>query len=327
MSIPTEALVEGPSRLHFGLLNESGDYGRIDGGLGCSILSPRWFLRMFVSEQPSLTHTGDLDQGTESAVERLLEKIRLNGRHTVGVDVIESIPPHAGLGAKTALMMAIGRGAQALKAVSDGDARSLGSFVGRGGTSGIGVHVSEHGGLIADAGRRFPTDKGSFMPSSSSKSYPSRQLLRISAPDELKVVHFRFAQSGPSGDAERSIFSHACPVPSGQTKEIISLAFGGVIPAFIDHDEEQWNSGLAALQALGLKRYEWDNQSEITLRFREHFARTVPNTALCLSSMGPTMFTLSTDVAPVLDAVRSFEVPPLHCVVTSVSDAGTTVRI
>jgi predicted sugar kinase len=61
--------VWAPSRLHWGLLNESGIDGRVDGGVGVGVVSPAWRFRIGweLPSQPS----NELHQVAASVISRL----------------------------------------------------------------------------------------------------------------------------------------------------------------------------------------------------------------------------------------------------------------
>src|ERR1700733_4439795 len=83
----------------------------------------------------------------------------------------QGIPEHVGLGSKTACLMALAR-AIAQHFSLKIDYLDLARFIGRGGTSGVGVHISNFGGIVLDAGHTFPDEKQAFTPSCRSQAPP-----------------------------------------------------------------------------------------------------------------------------------------------------------
>src|SRR5262249_3303598 len=151
--------VEAYSRLHFGLLNPSGEDANVRrfGGVGLMIERPG--LRLHVRASSSWSATGPLAERALSFARRFTE----NTRREEGVDdgpphslhTEWAMPEHAGLGSGTQLGLAV---AQAL-AVSRGlccDLATLARRVGRGARSALGAHGFEQGGLLVEAGKRSP---------------------------------------------------------------------------------------------------------------------------------------------------------------------------
>ena len=57
-------VINTPSRLHFGLIDLNGDYGRIDGGSGVSLTDPGWKLQFEPASDFSFSSDGCLDEGS-----------------------------------------------------------------------------------------------------------------------------------------------------------------------------------------------------------------------------------------------------------------------
>lgn len=314
-----EVHVTAPARLHFGLLNESGLFGRIDGGVGVAVADPAWryCLRPAARVAVRGAITPELAAAAEHVITRLTGELRLQPFELV---VIDEIPAHAGLGSKTALLVSIGRALFDLAGRTPSE-YDVARAVGRGGTSGMGTYLSREGGLAVDLGRGFPRDKSRFVPSSASASAPPLLLAQLGA-SACPVVHFRFDAAGPSGAAERAVFERACPVPEPETAMLLARTMSQIIPGYLEGEDAALQSGLEAIQHLGLKRHEWAAQSPVTQAFRAHFRRAAPDLALCLSSMGPTMFVFAEAPQRVLDVIDAFAGVPVHLCVTGVGNGA-----
>ena len=315
--------VTAPARLHFGLLNETGLYGRIDGGLGVAVAQPCWKYRL--QRAPDCRVSGPLAlELADSALAALHDICGQLSLPPLALDVVEAVPAHAGFGSKTSLLTSLASALFKLGGRSP-TAQSIARAVGRGGTSGVGVYLSRGGGLVVDLGRRFPQEKNGFAPSSTSASDPPLLLTRL-AGAPASIVHLRFTAEGPSGAEEQEVFAQACPVPASETMVMLARVLSQIVPAYLEQDLQTLQSGLDAIQNLGLKREEWAAQTHVTRAFRAHFTSLLPGLALCLSSMGPTMFVFTNDPARVLRAIGSFDVKPYHLTITSVADYGTCVQ-
>src|SRR5690349_1341809 len=168
-------VVEAPARIHCGLLNESGSYNRIDGGIGFALERPRWRIRLSIDCDlaPGKPVPAELSAAMASVLARFREDYQLEH---LSCEVEEAVPLHAGLGAKTAFLMAIAAGVSQLLDLG-WDAHALANYVARGGTSGIGVHAFLNGGMIWDIGRSYPARKSQFVPSSSGMAAPPQMAL------------------------------------------------------------------------------------------------------------------------------------------------------
>jgi beta-ribofuranosylaminobenzene 5'-phosphate synthase len=313
--------VTARARIHCALLNTSGLHGRVDGGIGFSVDEPRWEVRVSreVEEEDS-----SLPEEMNIAIRNAVSKIHCAWQiPPFGVRVTKQVAPHTGLGSKTSLLLAIGRGA----AMLDGrraSAVSVAELLGRGGTSGIGVHCFNHGGLVWDAGRAFD-EKGRFVPSSAGAAPPPRLIVRVPV-HWLSVVHFRFSASGLHGDQERFAFASSCPTPETGTVESLVAVSSLILPGILEHRQEPLQRGLGILQNTGFKEIEWNYQDSLTKRFRTYWTALKMPEALCLSSFGPTMYVLTTNPNRVVAKIGAFGELPVHIKVTKIRNVGCQVR-
>lgn len=314
--------IVSPSRLHFSLLNETGLLGRVDGGIGISLCRPRWDIEF------SSSHNGftgiPLCQEHRSAIGLALNRLSGLTTDSIGITVHEAIPPHAGLGSKTSLLMAVGTALGRMLG-RELPAMELARVVGRGGTSGIGVHSFRMGGFIWDAGHKYPDTKAGFAPSSASLSPPPQPILQVPL-EWLNVVHFRFSEAGVSGQSERCIFDDVCPIPAEESTKAIVCVVSAVVPGVLERDEALLNVGIRELQTVGLKRLEWEYQSEVTLRFKDYWSALGMPESLGLSSFGPTLYVLTTRPAEILRLIRAFSARPTHIAVSAANNVGAEIQ-
>ena len=101
--------VTAHARIHCGLLNTSGLFGRVDGGIGFAVEEPRWEIEVGHAEALAGAR---LPREVATAIH-----IATSGAQCLwnippfAVRVRHSIDAHAGLGSKTAILLAIGRAA------------------------------------------------------------------------------------------------------------------------------------------------------------------------------------------------------------------------
>jgi len=196
--------VRAPARIHCALLNESGVLDRIDGSVGFALCKPFWEMKVRLGSAVSnldMVHS-EHKRAIAFVLDRFRRKFAFN--HEISIAVHHKIPPHIGLGSKTSLVMALGWALSRLVPVR-WDERELATFLGRGGTSGVGVHAFSEGGFIWDAGRKFPMMKQEYGPSSEGLA-PAPNKVICADLKGFKIVHFRFALQGASGLREIGFF-------------------------------------------------------------------------------------------------------------------------
>lgn len=311
-----------PARLHFGLLNLSGLFGRVDGGVGIAVSRPRWELEVGfgAAEITGVPITREQTNALATALDTLACPLQ---DREVRIHIRQAIPCHVGLGSKTSLLLAA---AAAVARLTNSNFSTVmcAERLGRGGTSGIGVHAFAHGGFIWDAGHSYPDDKEEFGPSSMQLAAPP-PLVASFPVDWLSFIHFRFDDVGLHGAAEKQIFLERCPLDDEDSRQLLASVAGEMVPSLLERREEQFQVSLSRLQDSGLKRIEWSCQSDITKDFRAYWKRRLPNYALGLSSMGPTLFCLTSRPLEALEVVRSFSVTPVELSWGKIDNQGATV--
>src|SRR5208337_5396144 len=93
-----------PSRLHFGLIDFNGNLGRIDGGSGVAISSPRNVLS--VKSDRKFEVKGSDPKYIETIVRGICDKLG-KPLPDIEIDIHEEIPAHAGFGSKTQMTLAL----------------------------------------------------------------------------------------------------------------------------------------------------------------------------------------------------------------------------
>lgn len=305
-------IVTSPSRIHTGLLDESGYSGRIDGGFGFALAAPRVEFEVTVADRSRLCSAAAmLDSG----------RTRFSS----------SIPKHVGLGSHTAAAMATGTGGALLRR-QEVDFLRIASERRRGGTSGVGVHIAANGGAVLDAGHLYPGEKSQFGPSSSVLAGPPALVDRWTFPRSWRVIHFRLTdERGLSGSEEASFFSDHCPIPRSESRIINSLVSSCLVPAMNAQALDLLHAFLDALQQVGLKVREWKVQPSEVVEFQTQWewrrkqSRNIL-APLGLSSVGPTLYLVTARPEREMATLRDLGVKRSRITVTTVPDRGTEWR-
>ena len=200
------------------------------------------------------------------------------------------------------------------------------TLVGRGGTSGIGVHSFNKGQFVWDAGHAYPSEKSEIAPSSISSAVPPPNVVAQFPCHWISIVHFRFEQDGPHGEQEQQVFERFCPTPHDDTLFALKAVKSFLVPGLLEQREDLLQEGIRRLQQGGLKRIEWEYQGSITSAFRHHWTTLGRPEALGLSSFGPTMYVVTTRPESVVESIKTFGHSPLHLVVTSVNNMGYSLE-
>jgi beta-ribofuranosylaminobenzene 5'-phosphate synthase len=225
--------VEAPARLHLGMLAVAGEDTRRFGGLGVAVSRPAVVLEALPADELSV-EGADAERALTFA-RRCQEALALpGGAH---LRVVETIPPHVGLGSGTKLALAV---AQALAAL-DGrtvDAPALAQAAGRAARSAVGMWTFALGGLVVEGGVRAGTDR------------PAPLLMRHAVPDEWRIVLVvPNAEPGLSGVAEAKAFGRLMPAAE-RSAAIAQLVLTSLLPALVERDLDEFGAALTRVQEL-----------------------------------------------------------------------------
>ncbi len=233
MSASRAVFVEAPSRLHMGLIDPGGEFGRRFGGIGAALEAPSLLIEARPAER--LSAEGG-DQRLLVYARRYLDRHRIE--EGAWLRVHRSIPAHSGLGSGTQLALATAR---ALAALFDRpfDAPGLAEATGRAQRSAVGTWAFEHGGFLLEGGRRVPGDG------------PAPLLLRRPMPADWRcVLAIPDAPPGLSGPAEEHAFRDLPPPPAELVGRVAHLILMVVLPALVEEDLTTFGSGLTEVQRL-----------------------------------------------------------------------------
>lgn len=282
--------ISSPSRLHFGLIDLTGDHGRIDGGTGVAINEPRIIVK-------SRKGTGQLDipEDLNDLVKGLSDRLNID-LNSVDLELVQRFPSHVGLGSHTQIALAIGT---ALSRASSGThtPRQIAQAAKRGGTSGIGVNVFSDGGLVIDGGHSFGPgqEKEQCLPSSASRADVAPMLARYDLPEQWRFVLITpRTELGAHGKREVDLFGEAFPLDPADTGEVCRRILLGLMPGAKQGNIELLGQSLSALQSIGFKRHEVSLQPKPVVDMMEIMLRSGA-TGAGLSSFGPTVYALTAD--------------------------------
>jgi beta-ribofuranosylaminobenzene 5'-phosphate synthase len=239
-SRPAEILVTVPARLHLGFLDLNGGLGRQFGGIGLAIDNFKTSLSIRRAKRTDIS--GPESDRVRQYVLTMERTLGLDGGHAV--NVLQTVPAHAGLGSGTQLALAVASGVRRLHNLPleiEEDALRLG----RGARSGIGIGLFHCGGLVVDGGHGKQTRVAPIV-----SHMPFPEHWRILVILDLK-------RSGVYGHDEASAFATLAPMPEIDAAQICRLVLMRALPALAEQDILGFGSAIKELQ----------------VRLGDHFAR------------------------------------------------------
>ncbi len=269
-----------PSRIHITLIDLNGSIGRVDGGAGLALNEP--YIELTARESEDVVIKGsaiNLDRFKTSA-DRMAEFCGKGAE----IKVLSDYESHVGLGSGTQISLAVGKAFNELYNLNL-STRQIAEIMGRGGTSGIGVAVFDHGGFVVDGGHS-KKEKKDFLPSSASRAKPAPLIARHNFPDWDVVVAVPNLK-GFSGKKEVNLFQQYCPIPLDDVRELCHIILMKMLPSVVEADLDEFGEAVRRIQELGFKRAEVEQYGEL---IRGSF-----NLAECvgMSSTGPAVYAVT----------------------------------
>lgn len=327
-----KVVVTTPSRLHFALIDLNGSSGRIDGGVGLSLHYPRFKIIAQPSKEIDITGPGSQPflARAEKIIALLQAKIVSSGYNFDGVaiKIEQAVPPHTGLGSGTQLSLGI---AMAICKLYDFElsVAEAALLLSRGGTSGIGVAAFQEGGFIVDGGHKYPSQKGSFLPSSASRNVaPPPVLIQRNFPDWQILIVIPYAKR-ISGEEEVRLFTTLCPMPKETGQQLSHLVLMKLLPALVEEDIFAFGEAINHMQEIGWKKIEVDVQGAILKKTIE-FLHINGAIGVGLSSWGPALYVFGDDLETLRERTQQFlsSLPDGgECFMTKANNVGAAVEV
>lgn len=230
---PARVTVMAPARLHLGFLDLNGGLGRRFGGIGLAIGGLR--TRIAIEAAPRMRIEGPDSERAGRILDTMRPALDLRGAYHLTVE--EVVPAHAGLGSGTQLALAVAAGLRKLHDMPldiRGDALRLG----RGGRSGAGIGLFEHGGLVVDGGHGVSS---SPPPIVSRIPFPARWRVLVVLDPHRQGVH---------GADESAAFA-ALPQFAGEhAAHLCRLVLIQALPALAESDIASFGAAIKELQAI-----------------------------------------------------------------------------
>jgi beta-ribofuranosylaminobenzene 5'-phosphate synthase len=224
--------VKTPARLHLGLIDLSGDLGRLFGGLGVGINRPNVILEAQPAER--LAVTGEKTEQVKTLANRFFETY--NVKANVSINVKKVIPEHAGLGSGTQLSLAVATALAKLFNVK-ATVQELAETMGRGQRTSVGTTIFEQGGFVVDGGK-----------STSKNSFPATIFRQPFPQDWVFVVAIPNVQKGLAKIEETAAFKALSPMKAEDAGRMCRLTMMKLLPALVECDIKSFGEALTQIQ-------------------------------------------------------------------------------
>ncbi|MEM1945155.1 MAG: GHMP kinase [Nitrososphaerota archaeon] len=225
--------VKTPSRLHLGLLDLSGDLGRLYGGMGVAVAMP--FTEIMFEPSDRLRIVGCVDNYLAEVVETLEKTYEF--RASARIRLESSIPAHVGLGSRTQMALAVAVGLARLNGL-ERTVEELAATLGRGTISGVGVAAFKHGGFILEGGRKIERP-AAIPPILIHRPFPTNWSFTIVIPKTAR---------GPTDQEERTLFTRLAKMDVEKAGRISRLVLMKLLPAMVEEDITTFGEALTEIQ-------------------------------------------------------------------------------
>jgi beta-RFAP synthase len=223
--------VTAAARLHLGFLDLNGELGRRFGSIGLAINGFKTRLSALAARQMRIS--GPEQERIRAHVDAM--RPVLGDERAYGIRVDEVVPAHAGLGSGTQLALALATALRRLHGLPL-DLRADAVRLGRGGRSGAGIGLFQHGGLVVDGGR---ATAAAAAPVISSMPFPDQWRIFV-------VLDAR--QRGVHGPDEAVTFARLPPSSATDAAQLCRLLVMKLLPAVAEADLAAFGSALTAMQ-------------------------------------------------------------------------------
>ncbi len=287
--------IETSARLHLSLIDLNGLEGRLDGGIGITLEKPSLKMECLetnddtiveFNENISLSNKEIYESKILEAAQKIKEYLKIETDYSLKIN--ETYQIHHGLGLGTQLALSTAKLISSLNHVNL-NGYELAKIIQRGGTSGIGVHSFDKGGLIVDGGHKKSVKKD-YLPSSASKVSPPPLLARYDFPEDWDIILVtpKISQ-GASGNEEINIFQSYSPININDVERICYLTLMKLMPSVLEVDIDSFGDSVKKIQSIGFKKIERDLQdSKINNLLKNMDDIGIP--CVGMSSFGPTCF-------------------------------------
>ncbi len=223
--------ISTPARLHLGFLDINGGLDRKFGSLGMAINQIETSLIATYADDVEIY--GPCDKRASDYAEQVLSHYGINGG--IRMNIVSTIPKHAGLGSGTQLSLAVATAISTLYDLNELP-EALAATLHRGARSGIGIGTFQYGGFIVDGGRGPHTQVPPV-------------ISHISFPEHWRIILvFDEGSEGINGVPERRAFNTLPPMDEKDSGLLCRLTMMKILPALAEEDCECFGEAITQMQ-------------------------------------------------------------------------------
>jgi beta-ribofuranosylaminobenzene 5'-phosphate synthase len=288
-------------RIHLTLIGMDAIGYRSNGGLGFSIDSPTVRVALQCSDRSTVADRRKYPLNESERI-RLLEVAETFAEFPVKLELTGDMPSHCGFGSATAIRLATIEAVASIKGQNLTDDEIV-RLSGRGGTSGVGVNTYFNGRFVFDVGVRAMNT--SYLPSSSVEGMrlPPLVIMTDNMPNWEVGICIPSSISLKTAAEEVEFFTRTCPIPVSAVKDTLYEAVYGISASIREADFETFCRSIREIQRQVWKRLERELYGEpLFVLEREIYAAGAK--AVGMSSLGPGLFFLGSDLKAVVEALR-----------------------
>lgn len=233
--------VSSPARLHLGFLDLSGETGRKFGSIGMAIDSHHTTIDIRTSHGDGINISArddEQEQKIRQFVELFFQQLAPTIYPTstaIEIDVLASIPEHAGLGSGTQLALTVGTALCKFYGI-DASTQQIAEAMQRGKRSGIGIAAFDQGGFLIDGGLG---PNSTIPPLLFHSVYPSQWRI---------VLVMQTSQQGVHGKNEKHAFKQLPSFPQHDSHFICHTALMQLLPALHEGNITLFGEAIAEIQ-------------------------------------------------------------------------------
>ncbi|MFA7350988.1 MAG: beta-ribofuranosylaminobenzene 5'-phosphate synthase family protein [Methylotenera sp.] len=243
ITMPSSITLQSSARLHMGFFDLHGGLGRKFGSIGLSLEEPKLVIEARATEALDVFGGATVPTAVISKAKSITQQLfaRLHLEHSVELNILQSIPEHAGLGSGTQLALAIGAAVSQLYGLNLTTAK-IAELTGRGGRSGIGIGAFDYGGVLIDGGRASITGNATMTTPPLLARYDFSEDWRI-----LLIIDT--SQPGIHGEQEKMAFTQLPVFPENLAAHLCRHVLMQAMPALVERDLTAFGHSIQALQA------------------------------------------------------------------------------
>ncbi|AFK22551.1 beta-ribofuranosylaminobenzene 5'-phosphate synthase family protein [Pyrococcus sp. ST04] len=283
-------IVRTPKRLHLGIIDPIGTFGRRFGSIGVA-LEDGYEVKITPSDSLRIEANDEDKEVIKNVIEVMNSKFGTGFEYHI--EVRKSIPRHVGLGSVTQLSLAVGSAVAKLSHLSIGE-EDIAKALGRAKESGAGLYVFKYGGLVIDGGVK--------------EDIPPLIVRHTLPPDWGFILVMPNVKRGLSEREEEEIMKDKFGDEKA-AKEISHRILLQLLPALIEKNIKEFGKALSEIQALVGRHFSAFQGGE----FRDDIAIIVnflkeKTYGAGQSSWGPTVYGLIriSEYEPIKASIQEF---------------------